>query len=196
MISLTRVFHKFGFLIHGMFIFGYPLTKDVEFKMAASVRIKRFKNFIRKAKIDTIQVLLPVPLPGTELTNRLKQENRIYPIADVGWEYYDGNFPLFEPDEPMTAEQMLDSIRKIMGKFYQFKYMFMIGVHILSFPALLFFVYNIKSEWKRWYQPWRNAMVRFGGWTTMKKWTSAFKKDKFSQKLKNAKEHIKVKTEI
>jgi radical SAM superfamily enzyme YgiQ (UPF0313 family) len=191
MISLTRTFHKFGFLIHGMFIFGYPSTDGVEFKMAAKERVKRFKNFIQKAKIDTIQVLLPVPLPGTELTQRLKKQNRIYPTEDVGWEYYDGNFPLFEPDEPMTAEQMHASIRKIMGKFYQFKYMFIIVLHILSFPALIFFLHNIKSNWKRWYQPWRNALIRFGGWITMREWSAAFVKDKFSQKLEKAKEHLR-----
>ncbi|MBM3251338.1 MAG: B12-binding domain-containing radical SAM protein [Candidatus Omnitrophica bacterium] len=190
MISLTKIFHKFGFLVHGMFIFGYPMTEDVKFTMPVSQRIKRFKNFISKAKIDTIQVLLPGPLPGTELRHRLSEQNRIYPIEDVGWEYYDGNFPLFEPDAPLTAEQMQASIRKIMGKFYQFKYFFMIGLHILLFPALIFFLHNIKSEWKRWYQPWRNALIRFGGWLTLKKWTKNFEKDPFTQKLQEAKKHL------
>jgi radical SAM superfamily enzyme YgiQ (UPF0313 family) len=190
MISFTKIFHKFGFLVHGMFIFGYPYIEAEKFKMTAPERVKRFKNFIRKAKIDTIQVLLPVPLPGTELRYRLKKQNRIYPIEDVGWEYYDGNFPLFEPDEPLTAEQIQMSIRKIMGKFYQFKYMFLLILHILSFPALIFFLHNIRSEWKRWYQPWRNALVRFGGWITLKRWISAFKKDSFLEKLQKARAHI------
>jgi radical SAM superfamily enzyme YgiQ (UPF0313 family) len=193
MLSFTRIFHKFGFLIHGMFIFGYPLKEGVDFKMPAAVRIKRFKDFIRKAKIDTVQVLLPGPLPGTELEQRLARQNRIYPIEDLGWEYYDGNFPLFKPDEPMTAEDMQASIRKIMGKFYQFRYIFMRILKILSFPALILFLHNIKFGWKRWYRPWRNCLIRFGGWITMKEWVSAFRKDKFSYKLQKAKEHLKVK---
>lgn len=192
MLSLAKTFHKFGFLVHGMFIFSYPLKENINFKMPISTRIKRFKNFIRKAKIDTMQILLPVPLPGTELRQRLKKQNRIYPSQDVGWEYYDGNFPLFEPDEPMTAIEMQDSIRKIMSKFYQFKYMFMIGLNIFSFPALIFFLHNIRSGWKRWYRPWRNYLIRFGGWITTRRWTSEFKKDKFSQKLQKAKEHLKI----
>ena len=191
MMSLTNVFHKFHFLVHGMFIFGYPIKEDVQFSMPEKERIKRLKNFIRKARIDSIQVLLPVPLPGTELRHRLKVQNRVYSIEDVGWEYYDGNFPLFEPDKPMTAEGMQNAIRKIMNKFYQFRYMFVIGLHVLSFPALFFFLYNIKSEWKRWYQPWRNTLLRFGGWITMKRWTSAFKKDDFLKKLQKANEHLK-----
>jgi radical SAM superfamily enzyme YgiQ (UPF0313 family) len=193
MLALTKIFHKFGFLVHGMFIFGYPVKEGVNFKMSARERIKRFKNFIRKAKIDTIQVLLAGPLPGTELRRRLAMQNRLYPIQDVGWEYYDGNFPLFEPDAPMTAEEMQFSSRKIMGRFYQFKYVFMVVLNIFSFPALIFFLHNIKSGWNRWYRPWRNDLIRFGGWIIMKKWATQFKKDKFLERLQKAKEHLKVK---
>ena len=193
MLSLTKILHKFGFLVHGMFIFGYPFKEGANFKMLAKERIKHFRNFIRRAKIDTIQVLLPVPLSGTRLRHRLQRQNRIYSTQDVGWEYYDGNFPLFEPDEPMTAIEMQASIGKIMGKFYQFKYMFMIGLNVFSFPALIFFLHNIKSGWRRWYRPWRNSLVRFGGWIIMRGWTSEFKKGKFSQKLQKAKEHLKKK---
>ena len=194
MLSFAKIFHKMGFWVHGMFIFGYPLKKGVSFKMSAKQRVKRFKTFIRKAKIDTVQILLPVPLPGTKLRQRLEKQNRIYPLQDVGWEYYDGNFPLFEPDEPMTSKEMQYSMKKIMGKFYQFKYMFLVGVNIFSFPALIFFLHNIKSGWKRWYRPWRNTLIRFGGWVTMRKWTSKFKRDRFLQKLQKAQEHLRTNT--
>ncbi|MFA5388803.1 MAG: radical SAM protein, partial [Candidatus Omnitrophota bacterium] len=115
MLDLTRIYHKAGFLIHGMFIFGYPMPEGVDFRMSAEERVKRFRAFISKAKIDTIQVLLPGPLAGTELRKRLEKHNRIYPIEDIGWEYYDGNFSLFEPDEPMSPEDMQAAAKKIMG---------------------------------------------------------------------------------
>ncbi|UCC95972.1 MAG: hypothetical protein JSW40_04280, partial [Candidatus Omnitrophota bacterium] len=191
MVALTKVFHKFGFLVHGMFIFGYPMNGKVNFKMPAEDRLKLFRKFVKKVKLDTIQVLLPVPLPGTELRHRLTKENRIYPDKDVGWEYYDGNFPLFEPDEPMTAEDMQLAIRKIMGKFYRFRYMFMLGLNIFSFPALLFFLHNIRSGWRRWYRSWRNNLARFGGWIIIKGWSREFKKGEFSRKLMKAQEHLK-----
>jgi radical SAM superfamily enzyme YgiQ (UPF0313 family) len=189
MLSFTKIFHKFGFLVHGMFIFGYPL-EGMALKISTKERIRCFKNFIKRAKIDTLQVMLPVPLPGTELRYRLQRQNRIYPIQDIGWEYYDGNFPLFEPDEPMTATQMQEAIRKIMGKFYQFKYMFGIGLNIFSFPTLVFFLHNIRSGWRRWYRSWRNTLIRFCGWIIMKSWTQEFKKSNFSQKLQKAKIHL------
>ncbi|MFH1248483.1 MAG: radical SAM protein [Candidatus Omnitrophota bacterium] len=193
MIAFTRIFHKFGFIVHGMFIFGYPLKEGSHFKMATKERIKRFRRFIRKSNIDTIQVLLAGPLPGTEMRHRLAAQNRVYSVKDVGWEYYDGNFPLFEPDEPMSAEEIQAAVRKIMGKFYQFKYIFMIVLNIFSFPALIFFLHNVKQGWRKWYRPWRNDLARFGGWIVMKQWVSQFKKDAFLKKLEKAKERLKVK---
>jgi len=189
MLSLTKVFQKFGFWVHGMFIFGYPMEEKVNFKMPVRERVKRYRKFIRKAKIDTVQVLLPVPLPGTRLRRRLERQNRIYRNQDVGWEYYDGNFPLFQPDEPIGAEEMQSSVKKIMGKFYQFKYMFLVALSIFSFPGLILFLHNIRLGWSRWYRHWRNRLIRFGGWITMRKWTSGFKKDAFSRKLQKAKKH-------
>lgn len=191
MISLARIFHQFGFLVHGMFIFGYPIKGEGKFVMPLADRIKRFRTFIQKAKIDTIQVLLATPLPGTELRQRLKEQNRVYSVQDIQWQYYDGNFPLFEPDEPLTADELQIASRKIMGGFYRFRHMFVIALNILSFPGLIFFLYNIKSGWKRWYRPWRNTLVRFGGWIILKKWTKEFKKSTFVENLKEAQKHLK-----
>ncbi|MHC4644888.1 MAG: B12-binding domain-containing radical SAM protein [Planctomycetota bacterium] len=195
MLSLTRIFHRFGFLVHGMFIFGYPLQRCVNFTMSARDRVRLYRRFIRKAKIDTVQILLAVPLPGTELRRRLKEQNRIYPVEDVGWEYYDGNFPLFEPDKPMSSEQMQGAARKIMGRFYQFRSMFLVAAHIFSFPALIFFFHNIRLGWSRWYRYWRNHLIRFGGWITMRKWASEFKRDTFMDKLRKARGQLRTNTE-
>jgi len=190
MLSLTKMFHESGFLIHGMFIFGYPLRDNADFKMSADERAGCYRNFIRKAKIDTVQILLPVPIPGTELRNRLKRQNRIYPLEDIGWEYYDGSFPLFEPDEPLTSEQMQRSGRRIMGRFYQFGYIFLVPVSIISFTSLVFFLHNIRLGWSRWYRSWRNYLVRFGGWIILHRWTKTFRRDKFPQKLQKARRHL------
>ncbi|MFH1692384.1 MAG: radical SAM protein [Candidatus Omnitrophota bacterium] len=191
MIALARIFHKFGFLVHGMFIFGYPIKGESKFVMPIAERIKRFRTFIQKARIDTIQVLLATPLPGTELRQRLQEKNRVYSTADIGWQYYDGNFPLFEPDGPLTAQEMQVASRKIMGGFYQFKHLFAIALNALSFPGIIFFLHNIKLGWKRWYRPWRNALARFGGWMIMSRWMKEFKKSPFMDSLKKAQKHLK-----
>jgi radical SAM superfamily enzyme YgiQ (UPF0313 family) len=189
MLSTTKEFRRHGFLVHGMLIFSYPMKQGIKFSMPIKERIKHYRRFIRKARLDTIQVMLPVPLPGTELRDRLSKQNRLYPIKDIGWEYYDGNFPLFEPDKPVTTEQMQRAAKKIMGRFYHFHSMFLIGLNVFSFPTILFFLHNIRMGWRRWYRHWRNYLLRFGGWLTMREWLNEYKKDPFSEKLKNAKKH-------
>jgi radical SAM superfamily enzyme YgiQ (UPF0313 family) len=121
MINLTNVFHRMGFLVHGMFIFGYPMREGQEFKADARTRVKYFSDFVRKSRIDTLQILLPVPLPGTELTRRLKEAGRVYSRRLIGWEYYDGNFPVFSPDEPLNAQEMYLSLKYLMKRFYRFR---------------------------------------------------------------------------
>ncbi|MBD3391767.1 MAG: radical SAM protein, partial [Chitinivibrionales bacterium] len=121
MVADSREFHRLGFLVHGMFIYAYPMINKGTFAMPAAERVRHFKRFIRKAKLDTIQVLLPVPLPGTALRKRLAADNRVYPLKHLNWQYYDGNFPLFEPEPPFTPEQMQQGLKKIMGNFYRLK---------------------------------------------------------------------------
>ena len=186
MLSLVKVYRRFGFWVHGMFIFGYPATENGAFRMPAGERVRRFKRFIRKARIDTVQVLLPVPLPGTGLRDRLDHQNRVYPIQDVGWEYYDGNFPLFEPDAPMTAEEMQHAAKRIMGRVYRFRYMFLVAASILSFPTLVFSLHDLRLGWTKWYHRWASRLIRFGGWITMRKWTADFRKGDFLEKLRAA----------
>jgi hypothetical protein len=129
-------------------------------------------------------------LPGTELTQRLKEENRVFSKEALGWEYYDGNFPLFVPDEPMTPEEMQQSIRQVMGRFYRFRSMFHVGLNILSFPILLLYLHDIKRGWWKWYRGWRNSLKRFGGWLILRGWLAKFRRDRFSIKLGEAKREL------
>jgi len=55
--------------------------------MSARDRVRHFRRFIRKARLETVQVMLPVPLPGTEMTDRLGKAHRIYPTDRVALEY-------------------------------------------------------------------------------------------------------------
>jgi len=190
MISLSRKYSKAGFFIHGMFIFGYPLPEGVTFHMEAKDRVKAFRRFIKKARIDTIQVLLPVPAPGTELTQRLRQQNRIFSKEYIGWQYYDGNFPLFIPAAPLTPENMQTSVQKIMGRFYRFRYMFHVGLDILAFPFIIFYLHDLERGWRRWNRSWRNNLTKFAGWLILRRWIARFAQDSFPRKLAGAKQQI------
>jgi hypothetical protein len=86
---------------------------------------------------------------------------------------------------------MQAAIRKIMGRFYRFRSMFAIGLNVLAFPAIVFSLFNIKIGWRRWYRPWRNDLLRFGGWITIRRWTADFKKGTFIRRLTRAEHSLR-----
>lgn len=187
MIELAHLYNRAGFRIHGMFIFGYPAPEGKPFVMSAQERVGHFQRFIRKARLTTVQVLLAGPLPGTEMTRRLRAANRLYPTDRVGLEYYDGSFALFEPDAPMTSEELMASVRKIMHGFYGPRHLLAVVASIISFPMILLWFNNIEAGWLKWYRRWAGSLYRTGGWLLLKKWTAAYKKDGFLTKLAQAK---------
>jgi radical SAM superfamily enzyme YgiQ (UPF0313 family) len=187
MVALTRQYHRAGFRVHGMFIFGYPMAPGQSFRMGAHERVRRFRRFIRKARIDTVQVLQPIPLPGTEMTARLRREGRIFPPELVGLEYYDGNFPLFQPDLPLTPEDMQAAAHRIMGRFYRPRCMLSVALSVLSFPSMALWLHRIGDGYRRWSRRWWTNIYRTGGWILLRRWAAAFREDGFLDKLARAK---------
>jgi radical SAM superfamily enzyme YgiQ (UPF0313 family) len=189
MIEMAHLYRRAGFRVHGMFIFGYPAPQGQPFVMSAKERVRHFQRFIRKARLTTVQVMLPGPLPGTELTRRLRAANRIYPTDRVGLEYYDGNFPLIVPDPPLTPEEMLASVRKITHGFYGPQHLLAVAGSIIAFPVLVLWLHNLGAGWQKWYRRWAGSLYRTGGWLLLRKWTAEFKKDGFLAKLAEAKKN-------
>jgi radical SAM superfamily enzyme YgiQ (UPF0313 family) len=202
MIKWTKTFHEQGFFIHGMFIFGYPHKNKNHQPVSLAEQVKRFREFIRKAKIDTVQILLAVPIPGTELWNRLNQEGRLYPLDQIGWEYYDGQFPVFEPDDSLTPVEIQEAAKKIMKRTYHpWRLAEIIFNSLIHFPRLVFLpAFSILTfrvryltraflHWKRLY--FRNPSIRFGGYFVLKNWLRNFKKDKYLERLNQARQHLK-----
>ncbi len=202
MIRWTNTFRDYGFFIHGMFIFGYPAKKKSNHHLTLEEKIKRFRTFIKKAKIDTVQVLLTVPLPGTDLRKRLEKEGRIYSMEHIGWEYYDGQFPLFEPDDGITPEAVQSAVTRIMSRIYCIWRLGEIFINIVfHFPRLVFlsapsiisfrvkYITRSFLHWKKHY--FRNPLIRFGGYIILKNWIKKFKKDKFLQSLAKARTYMR-----
>ncbi len=192
------VYHKFGFFIHGMMIFGYPETPKRRINMSLKERTDRFKEFVRH--LDTAQILLPVPLPGTELTDRLNREGRLY---EVGYEFFDGQFPIFQPDSGIEPEELQQAVQEIMGEFYSFSHFWRVWKALLiDFPIVVFprvatlttlrvrYIIDGYRKWHRLY--FRNSSIRFGGNIIVRNWKKAFKKGNFMNQLQGAKEKLSI----
>ncbi|MDP2853748.1 MAG: radical SAM protein [Smithellaceae bacterium] len=106
------------FYLHGMFIFGYPANKLSRASTFITIRqrVDAFKTFIKKAKIDTIQLLNAVPLPGSELRARLEREGRLLPLSMAGWDKYDGLFLCYDPRPDGLDPDALQNMPKLLMK--------------------------------------------------------------------------------
>ncbi len=82
----VRVIHKHKISVHGMFVLGSD-EDDV-------ATLKQTVRFAKRSRIDTVQFLALVPLPGTETYRELDEQGR---ITDRDWGKYDGHHVVFQP---------------------------------------------------------------------------------------------------
>jgi hypothetical protein len=94
------------------------LGKQDPHRLTLKQRADRYIDFVKRSRIDTLQVLKAVPVPGSELAKRLEAEGRIYPLEEVGWDKYDGNFLCYQPDPGDNAIELQEEAIRIMREFY------------------------------------------------------------------------------
>lgn len=182
MVEWTKNFHNFGFFLHGMFIFGYPLKETVN-PISAKERFRRLKEFIRQSRLDTIQILRPVPLVGTDLRERLKREGRLFPLQVVPWSRYDGSYACYSPSD-MSLKELQEIPTKIMKWFYHFRSFWLIILRTLAKP----FDYLLRG-WHQWFRGWRNDIRRYGGHLLIKRWLKHYDEESFLKKLERSVHH-------
>jgi len=175
MIEWTRILRQY-FWVHGMFIFGYPLKEKTK-PISAQEKYRRFRTFIRKARLDSIQVFKPFPLVGTDLRQRLEREGRIFPLEIAPWSLYEGSFALFEPDD-MSFEELQRIPLKLMRWFYNPWGFFKIPMRIISFPV----DYLIRG-WEDWYRGWNRDVIKYGGHLLVRQWQRRKEGAKFLREL-------------
>jgi len=169
MLKWTKILRRY-FRIHGMFMAGYPL-KEKKSSFSAEEIARRFKKFIRKASLDTVQVLHPVPIVGTALRQRLEKEGRIFPLELVPWSKYDGSYICFRPDN-ITIREFQEMPWKLMSKFYNPLSFIRILLRIIAFP-----IDYLVRGWRNWYRDWYKDVVKYGGYLLLQRWQKRQKGD-------------------
>ncbi len=164
MVKLARQWCKL-FLVHGMFIFGYPPKKKSTEKITHETRIKAYKKFIRQSRLHSIQILRPVPLVGSKLRQRLEESGQLVDLRQAGWEYYDGNFALFQP-ENMTFAELQQGPSQLMSWFYSAWGWLTVPSRTLTMPfhylINLSFTWSPYRAWSIWHKGWWIDIVRLG----------------------------------
>lgn len=135
-VSAIRSFHKRKIKIHGMFVLGSD--DDNEKTIWDTLR------FAIKQKIDTIQMMILTPLPGTRIYEEFRKQKRIF---SRDWSLYDGQHVVFEP-KLLSARQLQINIVNAYLKFYSLSRFFSLVIR-LHFRNALFRLmgYRIVRQW-------------------------------------------------
>ncbi len=142
MVESIETIHHHGLRIHGMFVIG----SDADDPSTP----RRTVDFALQHGIDTIQLMMLTPIPGTPLYEDFREEGRL--ITDR-WEYYDGHHVVFKPAR-MTPYQMQYQVMKELARFYSLR-------RCLNLAARLQFV---------------NSYFGFYGWRTVRRWMRDLRK--------------------
>jgi radical SAM superfamily enzyme YgiQ (UPF0313 family) len=135
-INAIRAFHKKKIKIHGMFVLGSD--EDNERTVWDTLR------FTIKQKIDTIQMMILTPLPGTKVYNDLKSQQRIF---THDWSLYDGQHVVFRP-KLLSARQLQLNVASAYSRFYSLSQVFLLLAKFHFRNALFRLMgYRIVRQW-------------------------------------------------
>ncbi len=104
--NAIRIVKNHNINIHGMFVLGSD-TDDIQ-------TIRNTARFAKKLDIESIQLMVLTPLPGTPVFEELRDSGR---LIHKDWSKYDAHHAVFEPTQ-MTAFELHVETLKAMAKFY------------------------------------------------------------------------------
>jgi len=109
-------FHDHDIAVHGMFVAG--LDNDTAASATATA------DFARRLGIDTFQLMVETPSPGTRLWDRVASEGR---LLSEDWSLFDGHHVVTAPAQ-MTALELQLGVLEAMRRFYSWPTILACGV--------------------------------------------------------------------
>jgi len=109
--SIKR-FHDFGIHVHGMFVLGSD-EDDIE-------TIRETARFAKRNNIDSVQLAILTPAPGTEIYSQYKREER---LLTEDWHLYDSLYVVSEPKN-MTPYELQKEVLMASKNFYSWPEIF------------------------------------------------------------------------
>jgi radical SAM superfamily enzyme YgiQ (UPF0313 family) len=104
----SRILHDSGFWIHGMFVLGPQHTCDTA---------RQIVEFSRQAQIETMQISILTPLPGTPLFEEMKPA-LVFTDYPTDWDYYDGTHCVYDNGR-MGIEEVQRILLRAHQRFYR-----------------------------------------------------------------------------
>jgi radical SAM superfamily enzyme YgiQ (UPF0313 family) len=137
-IHAIKSFHKKKIKIHGMFVLGSD--DDSEKTVWETVR------FAIRHKIDTIQMSILTPFPGTKVHQELEKQKRIF---NRNWSLYDGQHIVFTP-KLLSARALQAQVLEAYIRFYSLynSFILFIKLHFRN-ASFRLMGYVIIKDWVR-----------------------------------------------
>ncbi|MEK7575685.1 MAG: radical SAM protein [Patescibacteria group bacterium] len=136
-VNSIKSFHDFGIRVHGMFVIGFD-SDDIN-------TIKKTTRFAIKNKIDSVQIMILTPLPGTPVFEELKQEGR---LLHTDWSRYDAHHVVFK--SKIYPERLQIEAIKATAKFYSWWQIIKRFVRLDSYGITIkFYGHNLTQKWKK-----------------------------------------------
>jgi len=104
----TQTLHECGFWIHGMFMLGPEHDEN---------NLEQVVRFASKAGIESIQISVLTPLPGTPLFQQM-QDNLLFTNFPADWNYYDGTHCVYHHHK-MGIAGLQQAVINAHKKFYR-----------------------------------------------------------------------------
>ncbi|MCX5714488.1 MAG: radical SAM protein [Candidatus Omnitrophica bacterium] len=137
-VAAIRSFHKKKIKIHGMFVLG----GEDDNKNTIWETLK----FVIKQKIDTMQLTILTPFPGTKVYEELESQKRIF---TKDWNLYDAQHIVFNP-KLLSAHELQLNVLRAYTKFYSIRMAFYLLIKLRLRNAMFRFMgYAIVKEWIR-----------------------------------------------
>jgi radical SAM superfamily enzyme YgiQ (UPF0313 family) len=138
MTNAVRVLRNNKIHVHGMFVYGFD---DDDWGT-----VEKTVKFAKKARLTSSQFMILTPFPGSELYNRMADENR---IRFKDWSLYDAHHAVFQPKQMSLFELQRAQIFS-HSKFYSFMEMVR---HVVSFAWVNFYLavyaHNLNRVWQK-----------------------------------------------
>jgi radical SAM superfamily enzyme YgiQ (UPF0313 family) len=104
----SRILHEHGIWIHAMFILGPDHDQAY---------IDRVVDFSRRARLETMQLSVLTPLPGTPLFQQM-QDKLLLKNFPEDWDFYDGTHCVY-PHRRMSIESLQRAVLAAHLQFYR-----------------------------------------------------------------------------
>ncbi len=131
-------FREHGIDVHGMFVLGFD--SDTPQTLAETVR------FVRRSSINSVQLMILTPLPGTPLFDNLQAAGR---LKTRSWSNYDAHHVVFTPKNVSAWELQWAQI-KGHARFYSLRRAIKVFADgQLTNGAIYLYAHKANRQWQR-----------------------------------------------